>query len=148
MAALTANKTRDYNEGVPALWGSYEVKDNVLIYAGSAVTMADADGRCRPAVGTDEFFLGFSEQKVDMVTPASLAAGAKECKVRMQGEVALVVTGVSDLTTMGDTVYATADDTFTLTSTSAIAIGKVKRVITASSGLCIVKFQSNFDRSI
>lgn len=148
MAALTARKTRDYEQGYPALWNSIEVKDNVTIFAGSAVSVDSGDGRARALVITDAFFAGFSEQTIDSTTPASLAAGALEVRVRSKGAIKAVITGLSAITSIGASVYMTNDNDFTLTAGSNMLVGKLKRIVDASAGIGIVSFEANFERSL
>ena len=59
--------------------------------------------------------------------------GLSWVRVRTRGRVILSVTGVTAVTDEGSTVYASDDDTFTLTSTSNTAIGKVTRYISGTT---------------
>ncbi len=145
--ALSADKIRDFGEGIPALWNTLQVAAATTIYVGSAVSV-DSNGRVRPLNSSDEF-AGFCEQRVVNTVAAGYgSAGELEARIRSKGEVTLVVTGVSALTHVHDAVYATDDDTFTTNSSGALQIGKVKRIIDASIGLCVVSFEGLGERSV
>lgn len=146
MAALTKDKIRDLAENVPALFTSVEVVDNDIIYVG-AFCGEDTNGRARPLQAGDDF-LGLAEQQRDMVTPASLSAGDKNIRLRQQGIVVEVVTGVSALTNIFDDVYAASDNDLTLTAGANTKIGKVVEVVNTSTGLCKVFFQALAIQSI
>src|SRR5574340_429737 len=74
------------------------------------------------------------------------AVGDKLVRVRNKARVILSVAGVTAVTDEGSTVYASDDDTFTLTSTSNTAIGKITRYI---SGTTVeVYFEASSFRSI
>jgi hypothetical protein len=66
--------------------------------------------------------------------------------VKQRGEIVLSVTGVASADDVGQTVYASDDDTFTLTSTSNSSIGKVARWISGTT--CVVYFEAVPVRSL
>ncbi len=144
MATLTANKTRDYSENIPPRYESHPVVATDIIYSGAAVGL-DSNGRAKPLAGTDDQFAGFTEQKIDNSTGA---AGALEIRVRQQGEILLIVATVDNINDVAELVYMSDDDTATLVSTSNKLIGKVARVVDASTGLCWVAFQADAVRSV
>ena len=107
-----------------------------IIYNGAAVGESSSTGTGRPLVAGDNF-LGFCIERCDN---SAGAASAKNIKVRDKGVVKLSVTSVSSTADVGDTVYASDDDTFTKASTSNSAIGKIVRWITGTT--CLVAFEA------
>ncbi|MCC2673056.1 MAG: cytoplasmic protein [Ramlibacter sp.] len=133
MTTLAANKPRPYELGNIQ---EYPVIAADIIYEGAAVG-EDGSGYARPLVAADPF-LGFAETYVDN---SAGAAGDKRVRVRRSGQVQLAVAGATAITANdGVAVYASDDDTFTLTSTSNTLIGKVSRWL--ESGVCIVDFKA------
>jgi hypothetical protein len=113
-----------------------------IIYAGAAVGESSSTGTGRPLVAGD-VFLGFATERCDN---SAGAASAKLIKLRSKGVVKLNVTSVSSTADVGDTVYASDDDTFTKASTSNTAIGKIIRWISGTT--CLVAFEATYERSI
>ena len=112
-----------------------------IIYEGAAVG-ENAAGYFRPLVAADPF-AGFAERTVDN---SGGAAGAVNVRVKPRGRVILPVVGVTAVTDEGATVYASDDDTFTLTLTGNSAIGKITRYI---SGTTVeVYFEASSFRSL
>lgn len=143
MATLAADKPRVYGGNVEPLFNHLPIIADDIVYEGSAVGESSTSGTYRPLVGADTF-VGFAHEKCDN---ASGAASAKNIKVRQKGIVKLAVTGASGVTDHGVAVYASDDDTFTLTSSSAYTqIGKVHRWITSTT--CEVYFEGVTVRSI
>jgi hypothetical protein len=138
MTTLADNKPRDYETGD---YNDLPVIASDIIYEGAAVG-ENAAGYFRPLVAGDNF-AGFAVRKADN---SAGAAGAIKVKVQQKGRIQLAVTGVTAVTDEGSTVYASDDNTFTLSSTSNSAIGKIIRWI--SSTLCIVAFEAVSVRSI
>lgn len=112
-----------------------------IIYEGSAVG-DNASGLARPLVALDPF-LGFAERQCDN---SAGAASAKTVRVRQRGFVQIPVVGAASAADVSETVYASDDDTFTLTSTGNTAIGKVHRWVTGTT--CIVYFEALGVRSL
>lgn len=138
MTTLAADKSRAYELGdIQEL----PVVATDIIYEGAAVG-DNASGYARPLVAADPF-LGFAECKVDNSTGA---AGDKSVRVRVRGQIVLAVTGVTGVGDVGEVVYASDDDTFTLTSTSNTAVGKVARYISGTT--VVVAFEALPHRSI
>lgn len=138
MTTLAVDKRRDEMLGdhmdLPAVAAD-------IIYEGAAVGENGA-GYFRPLVAADPF-AGFADRRCDN---SAGAAGAENVRVRFRGRTILSVVGVTGLTDEGSTVYASDDDTFTLTSTGNSAIGKVTRFI---SGTTVeVYFESASVRSL
>jgi hypothetical protein len=141
MATLAADKVRPFElTGTPDL-NDIPVIAADIIYEGAAVG-DNGSGLARPLVAQDPF-MGFAERQCDN---SAGAASAKNVRVRSRGFVSLPVTGAASAADQGEAVYASDDDTFTLTSTSNTPIGKVHRWV--SSTTCIVYFESVALRSI
>jgi len=143
MATLAVDKPRvfELNGGDPA-YNEVPAIASDIIYAGAAVGESSSTGTGRPLVAGDNF-LGFCIENCDN---SAGAASAKLIKLRTRGTVKLAVTTVSSTADVGDTVYASDDDTFTKASTSNTAIGKIVRWITGTT--CMVEFEATYKRSI
>ena len=111
MATLAVDKARafennggspDYNE-IPAIASD-------IIYLGAAVGESSSTGTGRPLAAGDNF-LGFAIENCDN---SAGAAAAKNIKVRSSGYVWLTVTNGDNINDVGDTVYASDDDTLSL----------------------------------
>lgn len=100
-----------------------------IIYLHAALTDTGGAGVAGPCVGT-EAFMGFAMQHVENTG----AAGTKKVLVRRQGSVRLTIAGTLAQTDVGVTVYASDDGTFTKTSTSNCAIGKLEEFISTTEG--------------
>src|SRR6476469_8330691 len=116
--ALSTDTPRAYGSGVEPTFTSLPCTSNVTIYEGSAVGQSGTAGTYRALVAADTF-AGFAHEQV--INPAS---GAKRVKVRQKGIVRLTVVGATAVTNNSETVYASADGTFTLSSTGNSTIGK------------------------
>jgi hypothetical protein len=106
-----------------------------IIYQGAAVGVVAASGHAQPLANPNQF-AGFATETCNN---AGGAAAAKRVKVRTRGLVELAVADVA-ITDYGAAVYATDDNTFTLTSTSAVLVGYVHRFV--STGVAIVRFDA------
>ncbi len=138
MATLAKDSARAYELGDI---GELPVIAADIIYEGAALG-DNASGYARPLVAADPF-LGFAERKVDNSTGA---AGDKKVRVRERGKVIVPVVGVTGVGDVGTAVYASDDDTFTLTSVGNSAIGKIVRY--ESGTTCVVYFEAAQNRSI
>ncbi len=138
MTTLAADKARNFELGdiqeLPMIAAD-------IIYEGAAVG-DNASGLARPLVAADPF-LGFAKRTVDN---SAGAASAKNVRVRTRGQVQLSVVGASSAADVSETVYASDDDTFTLTSSGNSAIGKVARWVSGTT--CIVAFEALPFRSL
>jgi len=133
MTTLAIDTPRDYQIGDRE---DYPVIASDIIYEGAAVG-ENASGYARPLEAGDAF-LGFAVDKADN---AAGAAGDKNVTVKTRGRAKLAVAGATAVTANDrPAVYASDDNTFTLTSTSNSLIGYVSRWI--SSGVCIVEFDA------
>ena len=141
MATLAVDKPRVFeNHGDTPVYNDLPVVASDILYAGSAIGISS--GYARPCTTSDEF-VGFCIEKVDN---SSGSNGDKRVKVLGKGYVKLTVTGVSAVTHVNDTVYLTDDDTFTLTASGGLAIGKVYRWVSGTTA--IVYFEGLASRSI
>ena len=138
MATLASDKARNFELGdiqeLPMIGSD-------IIYEGAAVG-DNGSGLARPLVAADPF-LGFAERIADN---SAGAASAKNVRVRTRGQVQLSVVGASSAADVSETVYASDDDTFTLTAGSNTAIGKVARWVSGTT--CIVAFEALPFRSL
>ncbi|OHV85950.1 cytoplasmic protein [Ensifer sp. LCM 4579] len=132
MTTLAANKQRDYQMGDKE---EYPVVASDIIYQGAAVG-ENGSGYARPLVAADPF-LGFAEAKADN---SAGAAGAITVNVKKRGNIVLPISGIAITANDRPAVYASDDDTFTLTATSNTLIGYVSRWI--ETGLAVVEFDA------
>lgn len=143
MATLTANKFRVMElTGPHPQYNELPVAAAARIFGGAAVGEVAATGIARPLVALDNF-MGFCDEEADNRTGA---ASAINVKVKEKGFAKLVVVGVVGPGDYDAPVYALDDDSFTLTSTGATQIGKVKRHISGTT--CLVAFESTASRSV
>lgn len=138
MTTLAADKPRAYELGdineLPMI-------ANDIIYEGAAVG-DNGSGLSRPLVAADPF-LGIAIRRADNTGGA---ASAINVMVRQRGCIEVPVTGASSADDVGTAVYASDDDTFTLTSSSNSAVGKVIRWVSGTT--CVVYFEALQVRSI
>jgi hypothetical protein len=131
MTTLAVDTQRDYQLGDQ---NDYPVIASDIIYEGAAVG-DNGSGYARPLVAADPF-RGFAVEKVDNSTGS---AGDKYVRVRSRGRVKLPVTSLA-ITDVGRPVYASDDNTFTL-SGNGTYIGRV--VSYESSGIGYVEFDAS-----
>lgn len=141
MTTLAVNKKRPYEVDPSPQLNDVPCVATDVVYEGAAVG-DNASGYGRPLVAGDPF-MGFSVAEVDN---SAGAAGAKNIRVRERGRVQIPVTGVTGVGDHGETVYASDDDTFTLTSGGNSAIGKVARYVSGTT--VIVDFEAVPARSL
>lgn len=138
MTTLAAAKARAYEIGdtqaLPMIAAD-------IIYEGAAVG-DNGSGLARPLVALDPF-LGFAKRTADN---SAGAASALRVEVKTRGQIELPVVGASSAADVSETVYASDDDTFTLTSTGNTAIGKVARWVSGTT--CVVAFEALYERSL
>ena len=142
--ALSADKPLEYKAiEKTRLEAALPVQASTTIYQGGALSR-DSGGEIGP-LAASEAFVGFSG---DGANNASGSAGDINAKVYTQGIVLLTITGLDDNNDGSDTVYATADDTFTLTASGAVSIGKVFEIEDLATNKAWVFFQGDAVRSI
>ena len=139
MTTLAADKLRNWFFSGDPVTSEYPVIAADIIYRGAAVG-ENGSGYARPLVAADPF-LGFAEAKVDN---AAGVAGDKNVFVRQKGFVQLPIAALAITANDRPAVYASDDDTFTLTSSGNTLIGYVDRWI--STGLAVVEFDSAYQR--
>lgn len=130
MTTLAADSARAFELGDR---NEFPVIAADIIYEGAAVGLVNASGHARPLTSVDRF-VGFAEKKADN---SAGAAAAINVRTHKRGSVSLSVTGAV-ITDVGQPVYATDDNAFQFTPTSAVFIGFVRRFV--SSGVVIVEF--------
>jgi hypothetical protein len=128
MATLAADKIRKFALGD---FEDYPVVANDIIYGGAAVGIEAVGGNARPLVAGDAF-VGFADSPADNTGGA---AAAIRVRTRKRGAIPLPVTGVVATTLPGAAVYASDDDTFTLTASTNSFIGRVSRVVSAGNAI-------------
>jgi hypothetical protein len=134
MTTLAANKPRAFELGTIQ---EYPVIAADVIFEGAAVGENGA-GYARPLVAGDPF-LGFAETIVDN---SAGVAGQRTVRVKRRGQVQIPVVGAAAITANdGPLVYASDDDTFTLTAGANSPIGRVSRWV--ESGVCVVDFDAS-----
>jgi predicted RecA/RadA family phage recombinase len=133
MTTLSANKPRAYEQGNR---NELLMIASDIIYEGAAVGIVSGSGHARPLAAGDKF-AGFAEATADN---SAGAAAAKSVRVIANGLIQLPVGSVA-ITDIGKAVYASDDDTFTLTATSNSYVGRVHRHV--SSGVAVVAFDAN-----
>src|SRR5690242_13730991 len=132
MTTLSVDRTRiweigDYND-LPVIASD-------IIYEGAAV--GDNGTNAHRPLSAGDRFVGFAETQVDNSTGA---AGAKNVRVRSKGRVQLPITNF-DVTDVGKPVFASDDDTFTLTQSTNSHIGKAVRFV--ATGSVIVEYDAH-----
>lgn len=132
MATLAVDTPRDYQLG---FMEDYPVIAADIIYQGAAVG-ENGLGYARPLVALDPF-LGFAMQTTDNSLGA---AGDKLAQVRVSGRAKLAIAGLAITANDRPAVYASDDNTFTLTALNNSKIGWVSRWI--STGVAIVEFEA------
>lgn len=137
MATLAVDTPRVYSLGDTE---EYPVIASDIIYEGSAVG-ENASGYARPLEAGD-VFLGFALGQSDN---SAGAAGDKTVEVRARGRVTLSISALAITANDRPAVYASDDNTFTLTSTSNSLIGYVSRWV--STGVAVVEFDAALVRA-
>ncbi len=131
MTTLAKEAVRAYEIGSI---NSLPVIASDIIYEGAAVG-ENGSGYARPLVAGDPF-CGFATRKADN---SAGAAGDKRVEVRTAGLVQLSISPLA-ITDIGKDVYASDDDTFTLTQGSNTRIGSVRRWV--STGIGVIQFDA------
>lgn len=132
MATLAARKPRNYEMGD---MNDLQVAAGTVIYEGAAVGLNPATGLARPLTASDTF-VGFAEATADN---SAGAAAAIRVRVYGEGEIQLAVTGAL-ITDVRNPVYATDDDTFSLSPVGGVFVGFIKRWV--GSGVAVIDFDA------
>jgi len=132
MTTLAANQPRAYEGGTR---NALPVIASDIVYEGAAVGVVPASGHAQPLASGDKFG-GFAEAKAD-----NSSGSAADINVRVieSGKVPLTITGVV-ITDVGQPVYASDDNTFSMLPTAGPFIGFVHRWV--SSGVAVVAFDA------
>jgi hypothetical protein len=131
MTTLAANSPRAFELGDN---NDYACVQSDIVYEGAAVG-DNGSGYARPLAAGDPF-LGFANRKCDN---ASGANGALNVNLRHRGRVQLPISSF-DITDVGKPVYASDDDTFTLTQSTSSHIGRAVRFV--ATGSAVVEFDA------
>lgn len=126
MTTLAANAPRDYHIGD---FHDFPVIAADIIYQGAAVG-DNGSGYARPLVAGDPF-RGFAEIKADN---AAGIAGDVNVRCKTRGRIKLAISALA-ITDVGKDVYASDDDTFTLTQSTNTRIGHVVAWLETGYGL-------------
>lgn len=138
MTTLAANKTRKFYIGGEQ---EYPVIAADIIYQGGAVG-ENGSGYARPLAAGDAF-LGFAVAKADN---SGGAAGDVSVTVKDRGFIELPISGLAITANDRALVYASDDDTFTLTASTNTLIGTVSRWV--STGIAVVEFDANWAKGV
>lgn len=131
--ALSADTLRVYEVGD---LNEATVAAGVTIYEGAFVFALKSDGTAvvaTPAISTHAFY---------GVAIAGATAGNK-VRFKHRGFIQMPVTGAS-AASVGAIVYASDDNTLTLTASTNVPVGYVHRHVTSTT--CIVEFRSTAER--
>lgn len=131
MTTLAKDAPRDFFQGD---FHDFPVIATDIIYGGAAVG-DNGSGYARPLVAGDPF-RGFADYKADNSTGA---AGDIYVRCRTKGRIRLPISALA-ITDVGKDVYASDDDTFTLTQGTNTRIGFVAAWI--ETGYGVIEFQA------
>lgn len=131
MTGLTNDANRSYELGDI---NQLPIKGGSIIYEGAAVG-SNSSGYAKPITNGDKF-CGFADEKIDN---SGGGDGAKTVRIRKKGSILLDISGIT-LADINKSVYATDDNTFTLSATSAVYIGQISRI--DSSDVVVVEFDA------
>jgi len=140
MATLAADNPRTFETDHDEFVNGLPMVDNDIIYEGAAVGELNDTGTYQPlgTGSTVDKFAGFALKKADN-TITGHTAGGINVSLSQRGRVVLSVTGASAITDKGKDVWATDDNTFTLTyAAGAVKIGEVSRWISGTN--CVVAY--------
>lgn len=140
MSTLSAAKPRVFETGHDEYLNGLPVVASDIIYEGAAVGELNDTGTYQPlgTGSTVDRFAGFATATVDN---SAGAAGDLNVEVKQKGRVVLSVTGVTGITDVGKIVWATDDNTFTLTyAAGAVSIGTISRHVSGTKA--VVAFEA------
>jgi hypothetical protein len=140
MATLAADTPRVFETGHDEYINELDCIAADIVFEGAAVGELNDTGTYQPLAtsSTVDKFAGFCYEQCDNSTGV---AAAKKIKVKQLGRIKLSVVGVAAKTDVGKTVWATDDNTFTLTyAAGAVSIGTVERHVAGTE--CVVSFRA------
>ena len=142
--ALSKDTPRQYDPAVEPMFTDLPGKISTTFYEGGAVSDEGGNGEV-DVLTASEGFLGF----VEKYALSTATTGEVRVKIRQKGIIKnLPVTGLDANTDLGVAVYAIANDSYTLTSsTTHVQIGKVVSY-NGKSGYGDVYFEAAAVRSI
>jgi predicted RecA/RadA family phage recombinase len=114
------------------------VDTGVTVFEGAFTFAKKADGTAvvaSPAISTHAF-AGIAIEK---------ATAGNNVRLKDRGKVVMPVTGAS-AASVGAIVYASADDTLTVTASTNVPVGYVSRHISGTT--CVVEFRATAERDI
>lgn len=132
MTQLNTDTNRVFE--TPADSNAIPVAANAKIYQGALVGKTTA-GQGRPLQAGDTA-VGFAKDNTDNSNGVD---GEKTCELKARGKVSLFISGIT-LSDIGRKVYASDDNTFTLTATGNSAVGKLVRFEKADYGIVAFDF--------
>ena len=132
MSALNTDTNRVFE--TPNDTNSIPVKAGAKILEGALIGKTDT-GYGRPLQAGDTA-IGFAKDYTDNTNGAD---GEKNCEVKAKGKVSLFISGIT-LSDVGNNVYATDDNTFTLTETNNSLVGKLIRFERTDYGIVAFDF--------
>lgn len=135
--SLTTDTNRIYE--TPQDTNSLPVLENTRIFEGALVGRT-ANGYARPLQAGDNA-VGFAKELTDNTTGAN---GDKNVDVKAAGKISLFISGIS-LSDVGSKVYASDDNTFTLTDTGNSYVGKLVRFERSDYGIVAFDFLTSVD---
>jgi len=135
MAKLTNDTLRTYETQDDS--NALPVAAGTKIFGGALVGCTDT-GYARPLQAGDKA-VGFAKDGVDNTAGAD---GDTSVELKTRGKVCLDMPGIS-IADVGKNVYASDDDTFTLTATSNSLVGKLVRVAEPEKGVVAFDFLFN-----
>jgi hypothetical protein len=136
MTTLTQAIPRDYELGEV---NEFLLLETTIVYEGAAVGL-DEQGYAR-SLQTGDRFVGFCEDTADNSGGKS---GDRRVRVKHAGKIKLSIEGLA-FTHVGQTVFASNENTFTLTAEHNSRIGVIYRV--EADGTGIVAFNAAFCHS-
>ena len=134
--ALTAN--REVPRYVDQEIAEYAVEANAKIYKGAILGLS-ADGHAQNVVAVDNKFAGIAYEAVDNTGGAD---AAKKIRAYVAGDFEFPLAGATKANIRA-AVYASADDTLTLTSTSNTYVGQIVDVPSAA----VIRLRLDFART-
>lgn len=130
--SLNTDTNRIYE--IPHDTNSLPIEENTKIYEGALVGRT-TDGYARPLQAGDNA-VGFAKEHTDN---SNGAKGDKNVDVKATGKISLFISGIA-LSDVGARVYATDDNTFTLTDTGNSYVGKLVRFERSDYGIVAFDF--------
>jgi hypothetical protein len=131
MTALSNDANRTYELGDI---NQIPVKGGSIIYQGAAVG-SNSSGYAKSIQNGDKF-LGFADEHIDNADDGD---GTKSVRIRKRGAILLDISGIT-LADINKSVYATDDNSFTLSDSNSVYIGQISRI--DSNGVVLVEFDA------